>query len=242
MNVVGIVQARMGSMRLPGKVMLDLAGFPMLARVIHRLQRAARVNKLVIATTCEKSDDTIQAYCNLHGWSCFRGDEQDVLDRYYRAAVAHQAEVVVRVTSDCPLIDPEVVDRVVKELLDRQPLVHYASNTLPPRTFPRGLDVEAIRMDALAKAWSEDKNMSWREHVTPYLYRNPQLFNLHGVFHAPDYSAMRWTVDTPEDFNFVRHIYETLDTDRFVWTEVLGLLERHPELTEINRQVVQKVV
>jgi len=242
MKRVVIVQARMTSTRLPGKVLMDVAGRPMLARVIERVLQAQTLDRAVVATTVQPVDEAIARLCAEQGWPYFRGREEDVLDRYYRAAIVHQADVVVRITSDCPLIEPEVVDRVVREFLERQPGMDYAANTLPPRTFPRGLDTEVMRFDALERAWREDEHPAWREHVTPYIYRNPGIFRLHGVINEVDYSHMRWTVDTPEDLAFVRRIYEHLGHDRFSWREVLAVLEQHPEWLEINQHVQQKTI
>jgi spore coat polysaccharide biosynthesis protein SpsF len=242
MKVVAIVQARMGSTRLPGKVLEDLAGEPVLVRCINRVRRSQKLDEVVVATTAQNEDEIIVQLCAEHGWPYFRGSEQDVLDRYYQAALSYQAQVVVRITSDCPLIEPEVVDRVVKEFLDHQPNLDYAANTLPPRTFPQGLDTEVIGFDALERAWREDRNPAWREHVTPYIYRNPDRFILYALTSDEDYSSLRWTVDTPEDLAFVRCIYDNFDHDRFSWREVLGLLDRHREFLEINRHVKQKVI
>jgi spore coat polysaccharide biosynthesis protein SpsF len=242
MKVVAIIQARMGSTRLPGKVVLDLTGEPMLARVVNRTRQARTLGEVVVATTVQPADGAIVHLCAERGWPCFRGSEDDVLDRYYQAAVAHQVDVVVRITSDCPLIEPEIVDRVVREFLERQPQVDYACNVLPRRTFPRGLDMEVMRFDVLEQAWREDNDPAWREHVTPYIQRNPDLFRIHRVMNEVDYSHMRWTVDTPEDLAFVRCIYDHFGHDRFFWREVLAVLEQHPEWLEINRHVQQKVI
>jgi len=242
MKIVAIVQSHMGSTRLPGKVLLDLAGEPMLVRDMNRLSRAQTLDKVVVATTVNLADDAIVGLCAKHGWPCFRGSEEDVLDRYYRAAAEYEADAVVRITSDCPLIEPEVVDRVVREFLERQPEVDYACNTLPRRTFPRGLDTEVSRFDVLERAWHEDHDPSWREHVTPYIRRNPELFRIHGIMSEVDYSHMRWTVDTPEDLVFVRHIYEYFGHDRFSWQDVLALLKEHPEWLKINQHVLQKTI
>jgi spore coat polysaccharide biosynthesis protein SpsF len=147
---------------------------------------------------------------------------------------------VVRITSDCPLIEPQVVDKVVNAFLERQPELNYASNTAPERTFPRGLDTEVMRFDALERAWREDDNPAWREHVTPYIRRHPELFESYGVLNDDDLSHMRWTVDTPEDLAFVRRIYEHFGHDKFSWCEVLTLLEKYPEWLAINRDIKQK--
>lgn len=242
MNVVAILQARMGSSRLPGKVLLDLAGEPMLVRGMNRLSRAETLDEVVVATTVEPADDAIAEICQERDEPYFRGSEEDVLDRYYRASKRHQTDVVVRVTSDCPLIDPEVVDRVVSEFLECQPKVDYASNTAPRRTFPRGLDTEVMRFDALERAWRDDENPAWREHVTPYIRCHPELFRTYGVLNDEDLSHMRWTVDTPEDLAFLRRIFEHFEHDRSSWREVLALLEAHPDWLEINREVEQKAL
>lgn len=242
MKVVAIIQARMGSTRLPGKVLLDLVGEPMLARTVKRTSRAQTIDKVVVATTVHPADEAIVRLCVEYGWPYFRGSEEDVLDRYYQAAVEHQADVVIRVTSDCPLIEPEIVDRVVREFLDWQPEVDYACNLLPRRTFPRGLDTEVMRSDVLERVWYEDLNPAWREHVTLYVQRNPALFRIHGVTNDVDYSHMRWTVDTPEDLAFVRRIYDHFGHDRFSWQDVLVVLEEHPEWLDINQDIQQKVI
>jgi len=239
-KIVAIIQAHIGSTRLPGKVLLDLAGEPMLARVVNRIQRAKTPEEVVVATTVNPADAAIVRLCGERGWPCFRGSEEDVLDRYYQAARRFGGDAVVRITSDCPLIDAGIVDRVVQKFLDRQPEVDYASNTLPPRTFPRGLDVEVMSLTALERAWREDDSLAWREHVTPYIYRHPEEFKLHPVANDVDYSYMRWTVDTAEDLGFVRKIYEHFGNDRFSWRDVLRVLEEHPEWVEINWYVVQK--
>lgn len=242
MKVVGIIQARMGSTRLHGKVMQDLSGETVLGRTVSRASRSRLLDAIVVATTNQSADDVIERLSVQRGWECFRGSEWDVLDRYYSVATACQAEAVVRLTSDCPLIEPEIIDQVVESFLGRQPELDYAANTLPPRTFPRGLDTEVMRFDALERAWREDRNPAWREHVTPYIYRTPERFRLHSVINPTDLSSMRWTVDTPEDLAFVRRIYEHFGHDSFSWREVIAALDRHPDWLGINRDVEQKVV
>jgi spore coat polysaccharide biosynthesis protein SpsF len=232
----------MGSTRLPGKVMADLAGEPMLVRHVNRVRRARTLDGVVVATTDRREDDAIMALCHDRGWDVFRGSEGDLLDRYYRAARMVGAHVVVRVTSDCPLIDPSLIDQAVEEFLTSRPDVEYLSNSLPRQTFPRGLDTEVIRFDVLERAWQEDTNPQWREHVTPYVYKNPDKFRMIGLTCEADYSHLRWTVDTPDDLEFVRKIYGHFGHDRFTWREVLSLLEQHPDWIEINRHVRQKVV
>jgi len=238
MRVVAIIQARMGSTRLPGKVLKDIGGRTMLARVVGRVGRASLVDEVIVASTIAPADDVIMAECAHLETPCFRGSEEDVLDRYYRAAHAHQAEAVVRVTADCPLIEPEIVDRAVRAFLDHQP--DYASNTLE-RTYPRGLDVELVDKDALDRAWHEATLDYQRVHVTPYIYQNPSLFRLLSITAEANYSHHRWTVDTLEDLEFTRSVYARLDPeDSFTWHDVLALLKQEPDLVELNRHVGQK--
>ncbi len=238
-RVVAIIQARIGSTRLPGKVLEDLAGEPMVARVVTRVTRAATVDETVVATTVLPGDDVLADLCAARGWKCSRGSSDDVLDRYHAAAEEFGAEVVVRVTSDCPLIDPDVIDAVV-ESFAASPGVDYAANTLPPRTFPRGLDVEVMAMQSLEAAWRDDSDAATREHVTPYLYRHPERFQLLAVRNAVDLSAHRWTVDTAEDLDFARHVYAVFAADDFTWHDVLAELHVHPEWAALNQGVRQK--
>jgi len=241
MKIVAIVQARMGSTRLPGKVMLDLLGEPVLVRDVNRLRRSKMLDEIVIATTNLPADDLIVSLCKERGWKYSRGDESDVLDRYYQAARSCNADVIVRVTSDCPMIDPEVVDRVIRVFLDL-PGIDYVSNTLPPRTFPRGLDTEVMTFEALERAWTEDEDPKLREHVTPYIYRNPEKFQTRSVLNERDLSSHRWTLDTPEDLAFIRAVYEHFENDDFTWVDVLEYLDEHPEIVGINREIQQKVI
>ncbi len=242
MRTVCIVQARMGSSRLPGKVLMDLAGKPMLERVIARLTRTRTLNDIVVATTVKPSDDVIWEKSIEHSWPCFRGSEGDLLDRYYKAASLPQADIVVRITSDCPLIDPEIVDQVVEFFLAHRHELDYVSNAIHPRTFPLGLDTEVMSFRALERAWREDQNPAWREHATPYIYKTPGAFRISAFNATVDRSFMRWTVDTLEDLSFVRKIFEHFKHDEFGWMDVLALLEAHPEWMEINRHIVQKRV
>ena len=240
MKVVAIIQARMGSTRLPGKVLKDLEGETVLARVVNRLRRARLISELLVATTDGPADDAIVAECRKCSAPVFRGDEGNVLDRYYRAAQLAKADVVVRVTSDCPLIDPEVTDRTIAAFLDASP--DYASNTLV-RTYPRGLDTEVMTQAALGRAWHAARKQYEREHVTPYILEHPELFRLLSVTADADYSAHRWTVDTPEDLEFVRAIYSRFqNTPTFSGRDVIELLDREPQLLELNRAVMQKAI
>jgi len=239
-KVVGIVQARMGSSRLSGKVLEDLAGRSMLSRVLSRLRNSQLIDSLVVATTTLAKDEAIVEECQRSGVSSYRGDEHDVLARYFMAAEFSEADVVVRITSDCPLIDSEVTDTTIRAFLREQP--DYASNTLV-RTYPRGLDTEVISRDALARTWREARHPHEREHVTPYIIEHPTRFELLSVAGDQDYSAYRWTVDTPEDLAFVRAVYSRFPSEEmFSWQDVLKLLEREPALVELNRAVMQKAV
>ena len=230
MNIVGIIQARMGSTRLPGKVLEDIGGKTMLARVVRRAQRAALLDQIVVATTVEQLDDVIADECGRLAVPVFRGEELDVLDRYYQAAEMYEAEAIVRITSDCPLIDPEIVDHVVYHFLGEGP--DCASNTVI-RTYPRGLDVSVMTMSALRCAWHEADESYQREHVTPYIYQNPDLFEILPVTGRMDYSGFRWTVDTVGDLEFVRALYSRLgNNDTFNWRDALAVLARDPELME----------
>lgn len=238
MKLVAIVQARMGSERLPGKVLMPIAGKTMLNRVTERTQRARLLNETVVATTTQPSDDAIVAECNQIGVTFYRGSEEDVLDRYYQTAQVHNADAIVRITSDCPLIDPEIINEVIRTFSKTR--ADYTSNTLPPRTFPQGLDVEVFTRPALERAWREDKDPSLREHVTPYLYRHAAWFRIHSFENDKNYSHMRWTVDTVEDLVFVRKVYEYFGDSHFSWLDVLDLLGKTPQWLEINRHVQQK--
>ena len=240
MKVVAIVQARMGSTRLRGKVLKDVGGENMLARVIRRLRRAHLINEVLIATTNAADDDAIVTECHKCSVSVSRGDEKDVLDRYFRAAQLSKAEIVVRITSDCPLIDPEITDRTISAFLEARP--DYASNVMQ-RTYPRGLDTEVMSAASLERAWRQGLRPYEREHVTPYIYEHPEDFKLLSVTGEQDYSSHRWTVDTPEDLEFIRAVYGRFDADAaFSWRDVLDLLQREPELVELNRMVQQKPV
>ncbi len=240
MNVVAIIQARMGSTRLPGKVLRDIAGETLLARVIRRVQLAQTLDAVLVATTVAPADDDIVAACDHLGVPVFRGSEQDVLDRYWQAARACRADVIVRITADCPLIDPRVLDQVVTAFLEAQP--DYASNVLE-RTYPRGLDTEVITLAALERAWRQADQPYQRAHVTPYIYQNPERFRLLSVKAEADHSYLRWTVDTAPDLAFVQAVFTRLGGDgTFSWRAVLDLLAREPELAEINLDIQQKAL
>jgi spore coat polysaccharide biosynthesis protein SpsF len=240
MKTLAIVQARMGSTRLPGKVLLELAGRSVLARVVRRASRAKQVNQLIVASTTEPLDDRVAEECHALGVPCFRGHATDVLDRFHRAALAYEADIVVRLTADCPLIDPEVIDRTVAEFFAGS--FDYASNSLV-RTYPRGLDTEVLTRTVLETAWQEARLPYERTHVTPFFYQHPERFRLLSVECEQNCGHLRWTLDTPEDLTLLQTIYSRLGgNDSFRWTEVLDLFQREPGLAEINAQVQQKVL
>jgi len=242
-NTIAIIQARYASTRLPGKVLLDIVGQPMLVRVVERTRRAKTVQRIVVATTTDPADDAVEALCLERGYSYFRGSNFDVLDRYYQAAQAFQADVIVRITADCPLIDPGVIDTTVIAFMGEY---DFAANRLPPpwhRTYPIGLDVEVCTFQVLERAWKEAELPHQREHVMPFFYEQPQRFRILHVTHDPDYGQMRWTVDTPEDLELVRHIFNHFGgRDNFSWLEVLALFEQHPGLADINAEIQHKSV
>lgn len=241
-RVVAIIQARMGSQRLPGKVLEDIQGKPMLQRVIERAAGSTGISRTVIATTTADGDEPIAAFGVEKGLPVVRGHPSDVLDRYMQAAREHQAEVVVRLTADCPLLDPDVIDKVINALLEADPPVDLALNRIPgDRTYPIGLDVEVCTYAALQRAWEEAQETYQREHVLPFLYEEPGRFRVLHVRHPVDYGDLRWTVDTPQDLAFVRAVFEHFAPDEtFSWEDVLAFVEAHPEVAALNADVKHK--
>jgi spore coat polysaccharide biosynthesis protein SpsF len=214
----------------------------MLARVVVRARRARSLGRVVVATTTDPGDDLLAAYCRKQGFPVFRGDPYDVLDRYYQAARRFDAEIIVRLTADCPVIDPREIDRTVSAFLDAK--VDFAANRLPPpwhRTTPIGMDTEVVTFRALARAWREAEAKYEREHVMPYFYEEAGRFNILLVDHDPDLGDLRLTVDTPEDLELVRKVFDRFgNTDEFSMAEMAALLENHPELRQLNAAVTHK--
>ncbi len=243
MRVVAIIQARMSSSRLPGKVLQDIAGQPMIVRVVERARRARTLDNLWIATTTDVADDPIEALCRERGYSFYRGSMFDVLDRFYQAARLAQADVIVRITADCPVIDPLVIDQTVDAFLESG--ADFACNRLPPpwkRTFPIGLDTEVCSFAGLERAWNEAQLPFEREHVMPFFYDTEGRFKVVVVDHDPDYGSYRWTVDTPEDLELLREIFARFGgADTFSWLDVLRLVADQPELAQINASVRHKI-
>ena len=243
MNIYAIVQARMGSTRLPGKIFKPLAGKPVLWHVVNRLTYSKLIGKIIIATTTLPEDDQVEHFCKSNNILYYRGSSDNVLSRYYEAAKKFNADIVIRITSDCPVIDPIVLDKMIEEFLAISAVekIDYMSNSLQ-RTFPRGLDAEIFTFKALEKTFTEAKNNYELEHVTPYIYQHPELFEIKNFINDKDLSYHRWCVDTPEDLKLVEEIYNELYSPEklFVFDEVLKLFNLRPELIEINRDVRQK--
>jgi spore coat polysaccharide biosynthesis protein SpsF len=267
-HVVAIIQARMGSRRLPDKVLLEIGGRPMLAWVVERTRRAQTVDQVVVATTDDPEDEPIVALCEGRNYAWTRGSVHDVLDRYYQTAELHAADVIVRITADCPLIDPGLVDETVTALFagppdSRSPRFDFTANRLPlpwGRTYPVGLDTEVFTFLALEEAWQRAEDHYQREHVAPFFYDQvpPEKLRYSGagerfratvtpdglqvllLHHDPDYSHLRWTVDTPADLRLVREVVTRFEGDAFTWREIVALFEDEPELAQINAQVRHK--
>jgi len=244
MKVVAIIQARMGSSRLPGKVMRLLHGKSVLAHVVERVSACNEVDDVVVATTDQGQDRKVVMECMKLGVNYYRGSEDDVLDRYYQSAQLYKADIIVRVTSDCPLFDPKVLDAmlgVFKASLKDSRKVDYLSNT-QERTFPRGLDAEIITFSTLEKVWQEAEKLYEREHVTPYIYENPNLFNIMEFQSPQNYSSMRWTLDTQEDWCFIKSVFDNCYSSNEIFSTeaVLDLLKKFPHLQRINAAVRQK--
>ena len=240
MKTVIIVQARMTSTRLPGKVLLPLAGQPMLVRLLERLRRVQRTQDIVVATTINISDDAIAALCAQQCVPCHRGSEHDVLSRYADAARLHGADVVVRITSDCPMIDPVLIDQVIAAYDEGD--CDYVSNMLPP-TWPYGMAVEVFSAASLVQAHAEAAQAAEREHVTPFLYWHPERYRLRNVASPVNLSHHRWTVDTTEDYELVSRLFDQLMPihPNFTQQDVLTLIRQHPDLIELNRHIRQKL-
>lgn len=245
-GIVLAVQARMGSTRLPGKAMLEVCGKPLLQLMLERLARVRAPVKVVVATTGETIDEPIAALCERLGANLFRGHPTDLLDRHYRAGLAFNAEAVAKIPSDCPLIDPAIVDRVLARFAQGD--CDYAGN-LHPATYPDGNDVEIVTMAALEIAWREAWRPMEREHATPFIWERPERFRLanvtwdddSGIVPPRDYSmSHRWTLDYPEDYLFVHSVYSALypHNPHFDLDDILALLERKPEIADFNRQYI----
>ena len=236
MKVVAIIQARMSSTRLPGKVLMPLAGKPVLAHVVQRSQACRKVDEVVVATSTDSSDAAIEQWCAVNHVHCYRGSLNDVLDRYYQAAKLHEADAIVRITADCPAIDPQTVDQVIEGFIDGGFEFYGLYGE-----FPDGLDCTVFSFRAIEKAWQEAKLPSEREHVGPYIEKNPQLFESGGLKKYTGLSHMRWTLDEPRDYEFLSKVFDQLAHQAKLFTaeDVLALLHEQPELQTINQTIVR---
>ncbi|MFH2104583.1 MAG: glycosyltransferase family protein [Chloroflexota bacterium] len=258
-KTLAIIQARMGASRLPGKVLLDLGGEPMLVRVVERTKRASLLDAVTVATTTEVQDAAIAELCASRGYSCYRGSMHDVLDRYYQAARPFDPEIIVRITADCPVIDPDLIDQTIQTMGVHD--ADFTATRLPPpwhRTYPIGLDVEVCAFTVLQRAWKEADQGFHREHVLPFLYEGVELkavttdlslgtsqrgFKIAVLNHDPDYGSMRWAVDTPEDLEVIRQVYHRFNgRDDFSWQEILALFANDPCLAKINASIPHKTM
>ncbi len=242
METIALIQARMGSTRLPRKVLEPISGKPLVERVVERAHAASRISRVAVVTSDRAGDDELEAACTSAGIACWRGSETDVLDRFHQAAAALGAERIVRITADCPLIDPTVVDALI-ELVEKRAGLAYASvatGAIGPsrgyRRFPDGLDAEVFDSKVLETAWLEARDPYEREHVTPFIWRRPDRFAAE-VLEAPDdFGDERWTIDYPEDLELVREIYDRLYRrgPAFGYAEIITLLDANPGLRMLN--------
>ena len=237
MTVNAIIQARCGSTRFPDKVFADIDGNPLIWHVVNRLTYAKMIDKIVVATTTNVNDDKIEMWCNENGISCFRGSEDDVLNRYYNASVAYPSDVIVRITADDPFKEPAVIDAVVSKLINDG--YDHVTNNLPP-TWPEGLDCEAFTFAALKLSEESTNDKFEREHVTQYIYHNPDKFKIGNVASDKNLSSLRWTIDKNEDYEMVKAIYSHRDSQNngiLLLEEILGILARYPDIANINSDV-----
>lgn len=243
MKVVCIIQARMGSSRLPGKVMKKICGKSVLQHDIERIRLVENIDDIVIATTNKSIDDEIVEEAKRLNIKYFRGEEQDVLSRYYNSAKESKSDIIVRITSDCPLIDFDVTKDTINLLLYNMDKYDYVSNTLE-RSFPRGLDTEVFKWSVLEDINYKAINKNDREHVTKYIYENPDIYRLGSYTNKIDLSKYRWTLDTEEDFKLISIIYEELyyKNENFKMNDILNLMESKTTLVEINKNITQKQI
>lgn len=239
-NIVALIQARMGSTRLPGKVMKPITGRPMLDIQLERLKTSRLIHSIVVATTDQPQDEIIVDYCRDHQIRCTQGDEANVLKRFYEAAQIAKADIVIRLTADCPIIDPAIVDETIKYYLDHSSEYDYVSN-VHPRTYPRGMDVEVFSFSALEKAYKEAKSVHELEHVTPYIIKHSNCGN---VAQVKEQSSYRLTVDTPEDFEVVQRIFIGLYpyNPTFGLKDIMTYMDEHPDIAKINADIEQKPI
>ena len=239
-KIVTIIQARIGSSRLPGKVMMPVAGKPLLLRMYERVAAANYIDTIIIATTEEDDDDPIESLCKENGIKYYRGNSTDLLDRHYKAALPFNPDAVVKIPSDCPLIDPDIIDKVLKYYIDNKNIFDFVSN-LHPASYPDGNDVEIFSASALKDAWLNAKKELEREHTTPYFWENQDKFDVGNVQweSGKDYSmSHRFTIDYEHDYEFIKRVYEELYTEEKIFSlqEILNLLDEKPEIKNINEK------
>ncbi len=238
MRVVAIIQARMGSSRLPGKVLAKIEGRPLLDVLISRVQNSKFVDQIVVATTTERTDDILCDWLNNEGIEYYRGSERDVLDRFFQCAKLYRADVIVRVTADDPLKDSYIIDEALG-ILSESSDIDYVSNTIRP-TYPEGLDIEVFRFSVLEKANTEATLESEREHVTPYIWKNKEKFKVVNFEMTPNLSDWRWTVDKPEDLEFVRSLFSLAGNDFSTgYLDLIEIVNKNPLLVDINSNTVR---
>lgn len=239
-KIVIVTQARTGSTRLPGKIMMPLAGEPLLARMVERISFSQTPSTIVVATTYEPEDDKVEEMCSQYGFNCFRGHPTDLLERHYKAGIEYDAGIVVKIPSDVPLIDPRIIDKVLSFYLENESKYDFVSN-LHPATYPDGNDVEVIPMNILETAYNEAKLPMEREHTTPFVWENPARFRIGNVEweSGKDYSmSHRFTIDYPEDYEFIKRVYDELyeKNPQFGMDDILKLLDEKPEIKELNKE------
>jgi len=237
-RVIAIIQARLGSTRLPGKVLLDVCGKTVLERVVERTRYTKNIDSVVVTMPNGERDDLLAQFCEEHKIHFLRGREEDLLDQYYQAAKTLNAEVIVRITADCPLIDPQIIDQTINEYFARN--CDYISTGRLSSTFPDGLDTEVFSFATLEEAWKKATLQSEREHVTPYIWNHPELFKVETVNNDIDLSLLRWTVDEQRDLDFVRRVYQEFNTKEiFYMKDIIRFLEENPEIGMINNDILR---
>lgn len=234
--IAAIIQARTSSTRLPNKVFMELCGKPLIWHVVNRLKHSEKIDKIVLATSLNKNDDPLAVWASENSIEFFRGDENNVLDRFYNAATLFSADSIVRITADDPFKDPEIIDKVIR--LFKEDSLDFAYNNNPP-TFPEGLDTEVFSYSALQIAWENCNDSFEKEHVTQYFYRNPSIFRQKCLRNDRNLSHLRWTIDTLKDWEMVEFVYRRLfhKKEVFLFTDILNLLEKEPFIAEINKAV-----
>ena len=237
MKINAIIQARYGSTRLPGKIFMDITGKPLLWHVVNRLKYVNLIDDIIVATTTDEKDDLTEEWCKKNDVKCYRGSEDDVLNRFYCAATEFPCDIIVRVTADDPLKEPKIINNIIKKLIDEK--LDLSTNVFPP-SYPEGLDCEVFTFDVLQTMEKATNNSYDREHVTPYIYNNPDKFKIGNVSSAKQLSSYRWTIDNKEDYEMVNEIYnkrKNQNNEILLMKEILEILEENPEIADINSDV-----